>query len=71
MNPWGGRNNLRSTYPFPLIRDAYLDANPGNSYLRGWLDDALEQFDKVYKKDRPGFIEGYATLKQTITPWGA
>ena len=56
---------------FVLIRDAYLDANPGNSHLRGWLDDALEKFDKVYKKDRPGFIEGYAALKQTITPWGA
>ncbi len=54
---------------FVLIRDAYLDANPGNSGLRGWLDAALETFDSIYGSERPGFIEGYATLKAAIKPW--
>ena len=54
---------------FVLIRDAYLDANPGNATLRSWLDDALSQFDKVYGDVRPGFPEGYEALKKTITPW--
>jgi len=34
---------------FVLIRDAYLDANPGNEELRQWLDTALDQFDDVYE----------------------
>ena len=55
---------------FVLIRDAYLDANPDNATLRAWLDDALAKFDSVYGGERPGFLEGYKTLKQTITPWG-
>ncbi|NNE85134.1 MAG: hypothetical protein HKN28_14315 [Alphaproteobacteria bacterium] len=55
---------------FVLIRDAYLDANPGNEDLRKWLDDALDQFDAVYLGTRPGFLEGYAALKEKITPWG-
>jgi hypothetical protein len=56
---------------FVLIRDAYLDANPGNTELAAWLDDALANFDSVYSPQRPGFIEGFAALKKAITPWGA
>ena len=56
---------------FVLIRDAYLDANPDNAELRKWLDDALDKFDSVYGGERPGFLEGYAALKEAITPWGA
>ncbi|MEC9381122.1 MAG: hypothetical protein VX528_19290, partial [Candidatus Latescibacterota bacterium] len=33
---------------FVLIRDAYLDANPGNQELSDWLDAALATFDTVY-----------------------
>jgi hypothetical protein len=55
---------------FVLIRDAYLDANPGNTELRGWLDSALDSFDEVYAGERPGFLQGYKALKDTITPWG-
>ena len=55
---------------FVLIRDAYIDANPGNKKLHEWLDNSLHKFDEVYKGDRPGFIEGYKSLKQEITPWG-
>jgi len=56
---------------FVLIRDAYLDANPGNRELHDWLDKALASFDDVYSGTRPGFLEGYKTLKAAITPWGA
>ena len=56
---------------FVLIRDAYLDANPDNAELRKWLDDALDKFDSVYGETRPGFLEGYKALKETIEPWGA
>ena len=56
---------------FVLIRDAYLDANPDNAELRQWLDAALDTFDRVYGDDRPGFLEGYAELKEALTPWGA
>ena len=55
---------------FVLIRDAYIDANPGNKKLHDWLDNSLKKFDQVYKGDRPGFLEGYKSLKQEITPWG-
>jgi len=55
---------------FVLIRQAYLDANPGNEKLRTWLDQALATFDKVYSGTRPGFIEGYKALKEAISPWG-
>ena len=55
---------------FVLIRDAYLDANPGNEGLQNWLDNALDTFDEVYSGTRPGFLEGYAALKEKITPWG-
>jgi hypothetical protein len=55
---------------FVLIRDAYLDANPGNQELATWLDGALATFDKIYAGERPGFLEGYAQLKEAITPWG-
>ena len=56
---------------FVLIRDAYVGANPDNSELHKWLDDALESFDEVYADPRPGFLEGYEALKAAITPWGA
>jgi len=55
---------------FVLIRDAYLDANPGNTELQEWLDNALDVFDEVYSGDRPGFLDGYKSLKEAITPWG-
>lgn len=55
---------------FVLIRDAYLDANPGNKELNDWLNNALASFDKIYSGKRPGFLEGYKALKETITPWG-
>ena len=56
---------------FVLMRDAYLDANPGNDSLRSWLDDALVTFDKVYSGERPGFLDGYRLLKEAITPFGS
>lgn len=56
---------------FVLIRDAYLDANPGNAELADFLDSALEKFDAIYGGERPGFLEGYAALKEAIKPWGA
>jgi hypothetical protein len=56
---------------FVLIRDAYLDANPGNTELSEWLDNALNAFDEVYGSKRPGFLEGYKALKEAITPWGS
>ena len=55
---------------FVLIRDAYLDANPGNVELARWLDDALARFDDIYSGERPGFLQGYAALKEKIKPWG-
>ncbi|MEE3338483.1 MAG: hypothetical protein VX255_19020 [Candidatus Latescibacterota bacterium] len=55
---------------FVLIRDAYLDANPGNQELSDWLDAALATFDTVYAGERPGFLEGYQQLKEAIKPWG-
>jgi hypothetical protein len=56
---------------FVLIRDAYLDANPGNETLRAWLDDAIGKFDEIYYGGpRPGFLDGYKALKEAITPWG-
>jgi len=54
---------------FVLIRDAYIDANPGNIELENWLNNILEKFDGIYSKDRPGFIEGYKKLKESITAW--
>ena len=55
---------------FVLIRDAYIDANPDNKQLHEWLDDSLEIFDEVYSGDRPGFLDGYKLLKNSIKPWG-
>ena len=55
---------------FVLIRDAYLDANPGNNELKSWLDDALQKFDSLYAGTRPGFLEGDKALKENIKPWG-
>jgi hypothetical protein len=54
---------------FVLIRDAYIDANPGNEKLKKYLDDALDTFDEVYAGERPGFLDGYAKLKEAIQPW--
>ena len=54
-----------------LIRDAYLDANPGNTELKEWLDNALDVFDNIYGENRPGFLEGYKALKEGIRPWGS
>jgi hypothetical protein len=56
---------------FVLIRDAYLDANPGNQAIADFLTKALDKFDEVYAGERPGFLEGYKALKEGITPWGA
>ncbi|SVD29474.1 uncharacterized protein METZ01_LOCUS382328, partial [marine metagenome] len=56
---------------FVLIRDAYLDANPENKELKKFLDNSLETFDKVYSGDRPGFLDGYKSLKELIKPWGS
>ena len=55
---------------FVLIRAAYRDANPDNKALHSWLDKALASFDEVYSGERPGFLEGYAQLKEAIKPWG-
>jgi hypothetical protein len=55
---------------FVLIRNAYLEANPGNTELREWLDKVMTTFDDVYAGERPGFIEGYRALKAAISPWG-
>ena len=54
---------------FVLIRDAYLDANPENTELKKWLDNALNTFDKIYGHNRPSFIDGYRKLKSSITAW--
>jgi hypothetical protein len=54
---------------FVLIRDAYLDANPGNAKVRAFLDDALAKFDAIFSPKRPGFLDGYAQLKKSIKPW--
>jgi len=56
---------------FILIRDAYLDANPGNQKLREYFDGVLDAFDRVYGNERPRFIDGYKALKAAIEPWGA
>jgi hypothetical protein len=56
---------------FVLIRDAYLDANPGNQELADFLTAALDKFDAIYGDKRPGFLEGYKALKASIKPWGA
>ena len=56
---------------FVLIRDAYIDANPQNIKLHKWLDSALNKFDEIYSGKRPGFLEGYKSLKESISPWGS
>ena len=55
---------------FVLIRDAYIDANPENTKLHKWLDSALNEFDEIYSGKRPGFLEGYKSLKESISPCG-
>lgn len=54
---------------FVLIRDAYRGANPDNTKLHKWLDDALASFDEVYAGERPRFLDGYGKLKEAIKPW--
>ncbi|MFP6664763.1 MAG: hypothetical protein VCC00_11220 [Deltaproteobacteria bacterium] len=54
---------------FVLIRDAYIDANPEDAALRAWLDQALATFDEIYSGERPGFLQGYETLKNAIQPF--
>ena len=39
--------------------------------LKKFLDNSLETFDKVYSGDRPGFLDGYKSLKELIKPWGS
>jgi len=56
---------------FVLIRDAYIDANPENTQLHKWLNNSLDIFDEVYSGKRPGFLEGYKSLKESISPWGS
>jgi hypothetical protein len=56
---------------FVLIRAAYLDANPNNQKLADFLDDALAKFDAIYGGERPGFLEGYKALKESIPPWAS
>jgi hypothetical protein len=57
---------------FVLIRDAYLDANPGNIALADWLDAAIGAFDEIYYSGpRPGFLDGYKALKEAVRPWGS
>ncbi len=54
---------------FVLIRQAYLDANPGNQEIADFLTSALDKFDEIYSGERPGFLDGYRALKEGITPW--
>jgi hypothetical protein len=54
---------------FVLIKDAYLDANPKNKELKKWLENVLNIFDRIYSSNRPGFIDGYKKLKNSITAW--
>ena len=56
---------------FVLIREAYLDANPGNQEVADILTSALDTFDEIYGGERPGFLEGYKALKEKVKPWGA
>ena len=56
---------------FVLIRDAYRDANPDHHELHAWLNQAVATFDEIYSGERPGFLEGYAQLKEAIAPWGS
>jgi hypothetical protein len=56
---------------FVLIQAAYLDANPGNKAVADFLTNALDKFDEIYSGERPGFLEGYKALKESVTPWGA
>ena len=54
---------------FVLIKDAYMDANPNNKELETWLNNVLKEFDEIYSNPRPGFIDGYKKLKNSIKPW--
>jgi len=56
---------------FVLIQAAYLDANPGNKAVADFLKNAIDKFDEIYSGERPGFLEGYKALKESVTPWGA
>lgn len=67
----GTKNPYDPRIHFVLIVDAYKAANPGNEKLATWLDAKLATFDKVYSGERPRYLDGYAQLKEAITPWGA
>ena len=41
----------------------------GKDYAFLGVNNILEKFDGIYSKDRPGFIEGYKKLKESITGW--
>lgn len=66
----GTKNPYNPRIHFVLVRDAYKAANPDNEALHQWLDAALDKFDEVYA-ERPLYLDGYAKLKEAITPWGA
>jgi hypothetical protein len=36
-----------------------------------FLNAALDKFDEIYSGERPGFLEGYRALKESVRPWGA
>ena len=52
---------------FVLIRDAYLDANPGNQALADWLDAALATFDDVYSPIAPAFSKDTPSSKRQLS----
>lgn len=56
---------------FSLTSAAMKAANPRHHALHEFLDRALEAFDGIYGENAPTFLEGYAQLKEAITPWGA
>ena len=63
VNPW-------TTFPRFLVSHNLLIDETYAGPLRDWLDAAVATFDGVYSGTRPGFLEGYKTLKDKITPWG-
>jgi len=56
--------------PSPALSKT-IDADSAALASQGDLvRDALAKFDSVYGETRPGFLEGYKALKDSITPWG-
>jgi len=56
---------------FELTIAATLRANPNNPELEAFCEEAMGHFDTVYGDgvERPPFMDGYAQLKELITPW--